>query len=67
MMLHIFLTRRTTRLHPFHIHPLPMKSLSLPLALLAFLFSLSTLQAGTTQPNVVIFLADDAGWGDYSF
>ena len=37
-------------------------------AFLVFVFCLlwmSDLQAGT-QPNIVIFLADDAGWGDYS-
>lgn len=29
--------------------------------------SVSTLVAQETRPNVVVFLADDAGWGDYGF
>ena len=39
-------------------------SLSLPLLLSA---SLVAATSPTRPPNVVIFLADDAGWGDYSF
>ena len=39
-------------------------SLSLPLLLSASLFAATS---PTRPPNVVIFLADDAGWGDYSF
>ncbi len=31
----------------------------------AFLFAVATVSAAN-RPNVVIFLADDAGWGDYS-
>ncbi len=40
-----------------------MKSTSL------FLFSLAICVSAATAapPNVVVFLADDAGWGDYSF
>jgi len=40
-----------------------MKSTSL------FLFSLAICVSTATAapPNVVVFLADDAGWGDYSF
>lgn len=32
--------------------------------ILSFLFAVAALHAA--QPNVVVFLADDAGWGDYS-
>lgn len=71
MMLRISLTCRATRLHSFRIHSLPMKSLFSPLvpplALFALFLSIFPSQAGATPPNVVIFLADDAGWGDYSF
>jgi arylsulfatase A-like enzyme len=35
--------------------------------LLACLLSLACPLTGATQPNVVVLLADDAGWGDYSF
>ena len=33
---------------------------------LAFLLLLAPCSIALAQPNVVIFLADDAGWGDYS-
>ncbi|ADB18756.1 sulfatase [Pirellula staleyi DSM 6068] len=39
-------------------------------AIVAFLSSASSTFAAereVTQPNIVVFLADDAGWGDYSF
>ncbi len=39
-------------------------------AFVAFLSSASSTIAAereVTQPNIVVFLADDAGWGDYSF
>ena len=42
---------------------LPMKSTLLYLLGLVFLMS----GAFAAPPNVVVFLADDAGWGDYSF
>lgn len=35
--------------------------------LIAFLFPLIATSVFADQPNVVIFLADDAGWGDYSY
>ena len=37
-----------------------------PPFLLLVLWILLEVTVGATQPNVVIFLADDAGWGDYS-
>jgi arylsulfatase A-like enzyme len=40
-----------------------MKSL---LSLLALVFTVATSSIAWARPNVVIFLADDAGWGDYS-
>jgi arylsulfatase A-like enzyme len=36
-----------------------------PLYLFGLAFSMSV--AFAAPPNVVVFLADDAGWGDYSF
>src|SRR5688572_27478492 len=39
-----------------------------PLALLAAVFLSSFLHAAEpTRPNVIVFLADDQGWGDLSF
>ena len=35
--------------------------------ILACLLLLACRLSGATQPNVVVLLADDAGWGDYSF
>ncbi|HET6882651.1 MAG TPA: sulfatase-like hydrolase/transferase, partial [Pirellulales bacterium] len=35
------------------------------LCLVAFLLA-SAAEAASPRPNVVVFLADDAGWGDYS-
>ena len=35
--------------------------------ILACLLLLASRLSGATQPNVVVLLADDAGWGDYSF
>ncbi len=40
-------------------------SLSLPV-LLFLVLSFATGPAVSSQPNLVVFLADDAGWGDYS-
>lgn len=37
------------------------------LAALAFLSSLGLASLSAAPPNLVVFLADDAGWGDYSF
>ena len=42
--------------------PFPMKLMR---SLLLIIFAAAPLQAA--PPNVVVFLADDAGWGDYSF
>ncbi|TWT82350.1 Arylsulfatase [Planctomycetes bacterium CA13] len=42
-----------------------MKSISTFASLLISIFAMP-LAAFATQPNLVIFLADDAGWGDYS-
>jgi arylsulfatase A-like enzyme len=36
------------------------------LRLLAFLISIAAYSSAFAKPNIVIFLADDAGWGDYS-
>lgn len=36
------------------------------LSCILFVFILHTIAAGADQPNVIVFLADDAGWGDYS-
>lgn len=47
-------------LRPFLLLPLSL-SLQLPVSLA------SAFAAAPRPPNVVIFLADDAGWGDYSF
>ena len=35
--------------------------------LLACLLLVVTRLTAATQPNVIVMLADDAGWGDYSF
>jgi len=37
------------------------------LIIASFTLALSFLRADGKQPNVVVFLADDAGWGDYGF
>ncbi len=41
--------------------------LSLLLSLLTAVPGSASAAAAATKPNVVIFLADDAGWGDYGF
>jgi arylsulfatase A-like enzyme len=38
----------------------------MPRLLYTFLFGLITTSVFAERPNVVVFLADDAGWGDYS-
>lgn len=43
-----------------------MSLLSTLLAVLSCICGRQTDAADTTRPNVVVFLADDAGWGDYS-
>ena len=49
-------------MRPLRLFPSLLLSLALSL-----LFSASLSAATPRPPNVVIFLADDAGWGDYSF
>jgi len=44
-----------------------LKGLRQVLVCFAFLLSVALLHGAERKPNVVIFLADDSGWGDYSF
>ena len=44
-----------------------LKGLRQVLVCFAFLLSVALLHGAENKPNIVIFLADDSGWGDYSF
>ena len=43
----------------------PLQRLRAAIALCSFLLGAGSALAAVTPPNIVVFLADDAGWGDY--
>ena len=52
--------------HRFSLRDDPFMSMSIRVACVLSLWLATALDCrGATRPNVVVFLADDAGWGDY--
>lgn len=53
-----------TRFYEMKINLTPIKCISFSLLYLLLAASASLNAAETTKPNIVVFLADDMGWGD---